>query len=283
MLDALQQAITGAKIPVGRTVAQGFDWLIANFTGFFDSLELGLRLAIEALLQALLWPPPLVLIAVFGLIAWAIQRRATPVVIVLVCALFALNQGYWLPTMQTLTLVLASCAVCMAIGVPIGIFAAHRPRFYQAITPILDLMQTLPTFVYLIPVIVLFGLGLVPGLIATVIFALPASIRLTELGIRSTPKALIEAATAFGATRRQTTFKVELPWALPQIMAGLNQTIMLSLSMVVVAGLVGAPGLGVPVVRALQQLQPAAGFESGAVIVAVAIMLDRMLRMEERR
>jgi glycine betaine/proline transport system permease protein len=209
-----------------------------------------------------------------------VQRRWGPVVIVILCGLFALNQGYWLPTMQTLTLVLASCAVCMAVGVPVGIYAAHRPRFYRLLTPLLDLMQTLPTFVYLIPVIVLFGLGVVPGLIATVIFALPASIRLTELGIRSTPKALIEAATAFGATKRQTTWKVELPYALPQIMAGLNQTIMLSLSMVVIAGLVGAPGLGVPVVRALQQMQPAVGFESGAVIVAVAVMLDRMLRVE---
>ena len=167
--------------------------------------------------------------------------------------------------------------------VGLNAFAAHRPRFYRALTPILDLMQTLPTFVYLIPVLVLFGLGMVPGLVATVIFALPASIRLTELGIRSTPQALLEAATAFGATPRQRIWKVELPYAFPQIMAGLNQTIMLSLSMVVVAGLVGAPGLGVSVVRALNQVNPALGFESGAVIVAVAIMLDRMLRGEARR
>jgi glycine betaine/proline transport system permease protein len=143
-------------------------------------------------------------------------------------------------------------------------------------------MQTLPTFVYLIPVLVLFGLGMVPGLVATVIFAMPAAIRLTELGIRSTPTALSEAATAFGATGAQRILKVELPWAFPQIMAGLNQTIMLSLSMVVIAGLVGAPGLGVPVVRALNSVNASLGFESGAVIVAVAIMLDRMLRVERR-
>lgn len=282
MLDWLAGWITGAKIPVGAVSAAGFDWLIDNFTATFDRIEAGLRLGIDGLLQALLWPHPLVMVAVFGLIAAGIQRRIGPVLIVLACALFALNQGYWLPTMQTLTLVLASCAVCMAVGVPIGIFAAHHPRFYRFLTPVLDLMQTLPTFVYLIPVVVLFGLGLVPGLIATVIFALPASIRLTELGIRSTPPALIEAATAFGATRRQTTWKVELPFALPQIMAGLNQTIMLSLSMVVIAGLVGAPGLGVPVVRALQNMQTAVGFEAGAVIVAVAVMLDRMLRLERQ-
>jgi glycine betaine/proline transport system permease protein len=144
--------------------------------------------------------------------------------------------------------------------------------------PVLDLMQTLPTFVYLIPAIVFFGLGLVPGLIATVIFVVPAPIRLTHLGVSNTPKALTEALTAFGATKRQVLFKAELPYALPQIMAGLNQTIMLSLSMVVIAALVGADGLGVPVVRALNSVNTALGFESGFVIVVIAIVLDRMLR-----
>ena len=170
----------------------------------------------------------------------------------------------------------------MAVGVPIGIALAHRPRLYRYVQPLLDLMQTLPTFVYLIPAIVFFGIGMVPGLIATVIFVLPAPIRLTHLGISSTPMSLIEAATAFGATPRQLLWKVELPSALPQIMAGLNQTIMLSLSMVVIAALVGASGLGVPVVRALNSVNTALGFESGFIIVIVAIMLDRMLRMEDR-
>ncbi|MEM7490598.1 MAG: ABC transporter permease subunit, partial [Pseudomonadota bacterium] len=143
--------------------------------------------------------------------------------------------------------------------------------------PVLDLMQTLPTFVYLIPAIVFFGIGMVPGLIATVIFVLPAPIRLTALGVASTPMPLLEAARAFGATPRQVLWKVELPSALPQIMAGLTQTIMLSLSMVVIAALVGADGLGVPVVRALNQVNTSLGFESGIVIVVVAIVLDRML------
>jgi glycine betaine/proline transport system permease protein len=144
-------------------------------------------------------------------------------------------------------------------------------------------MQTLPAFVYLIPAIVFFGIGMVPGLLATVIFVLPAPIRLTQLGISSTPQALLEAARAFGATKRQVLWKVELPSALPQIMAGLNQTIMLSLSMVVVAALVGANGLGVPVMRALGQVRTDLGFESGLVIVVVAIILDRMLRMERKK
>ena len=180
-------------------------------------------------------------------------------------------------------LVLSAAFVCMAVGVPIGIACAHRPKLYAALAPVLDLMQTLPTFVYLIPAIVFFGIGTVPGLIATVIFVLPAPIRLTRLGIASTPKALVEAARAFGATPRQLLWKVELPSALPQIMAGLNQTIMLSLSMVVIAALVGAAGLGVPVVRALNSVNTALGFESGFVIVVVAIILDRMFAMRRKR
>jgi glycine betaine/proline transport system permease protein len=282
MLDRLQAVITDAKIPVGRSVADAFIWLQDSFIGFFDGLEYGLRQGVTALATTLTTPHPLIVIAVFAAIAWLLQRRLAPVLIVTACALFALNQGYWILTMQTLTLVLGSCVVCMGIGVPLGIFSAHHPRFYRWLTPVLDLMQTLPTFVYLIPVLVLFGLGMVPGLVATVIFAMPAAIRLTELGIRSTPTALSEAATAFGATTAQRILKVELPWAFPQIMTGLNQTIMLSLSMVVIAGLVGAPGLGVPVVRALNQVNASLGFESGAVIVAVAIMLDRMLRVERK-
>jgi glycine betaine/proline transport system permease protein len=280
MLDAISGAITGAKIPVGRQVAAWFRWVQDNFTAFFDGLEVILRSIVTGLTTALTWPHPVILIAVFAGLTWALQRRLVPVVIVTACALFALNQGYWTLTMQTLVLVLSSCVLCMGVGVPVGIYAAHHPRFYRALTPVLDLMQTLPTFVYLIPVLVLFGLGMVPGLVATIIFAMPASIRLTELGIRSTPVALREAATAFGATTLQRIVKVELPWAFPQIMTGLNQTIMLSLSMVVIAALVGAPGLGVPVVRALNSVNAALGFEAGAVIVAVAVMLDRMLRVE---
>jgi glycine betaine/proline transport system permease protein len=283
MLDSLSSAVTAAKIPVGQTVAAGFRWVQDSLIGVFDAIEIGLRTALQGLASALTGPNPLIVIAIFAAVTWALQRRWQAVAIVVGCALFALNQGYWLATMQTLTLVLGSCLVCMAIGVPMGIWSAHNPRAYGWLVPVLDLMQTLPTFVYLIPVLVLFGLGMVPGLVATVIFALPAAIRLTELGIRSTPRPLTEAATAFGATPFQRLWRVELPWAFPQIMAGLNQTIMLSLSMVVIAGLVGAPGLGVSVVRALNSVNPVLGFESGAVIVAVAIMLDRMLRVERRK
>ena len=272
--------LTDHKLPVGRTAADAFDWLQRVGQPFFDGLARVLEAMIEAILWILQTPHPLLVVAAFVALTWAIHRSWRLCLLIAAGFLFVLNQGYWEETTESLTLVLSACVVCMAAGVPIGIAAAHRPRLYAWMRPVLDLMQTLPTFVYLIPAIVFFGIGMVPGLIATVIFVLPAPIRLTHLGIASTPAALTEAAQAFGATRRQTLRKVELPHALPQIMAGLNQTIMLSLSMVVIAALVGADGLGVPVVRALNQVNTSLGFESGIVIVVVAIMLDRMLRRE---
>jgi glycine betaine/proline transport system permease protein len=244
----------------GRRLSDGVNWLI------------------EQLLWLLQAPHPLVIIAVFAGLAWLLQRSWTAVALVVLSFLFILNQGYWEETTETLTLVLCSVLICMAVGVPVGIFAAHNPRFYAVLRPILDLMQTLPTFVYLIPAIIFFGLGMVPGLVATAIFVVPAPIRLTHLGVVSTPKELKEAGLAFGATPGQLLRKVELPYALPQIMAGLTQTIMLSLSMVVIAALVGADGLGVPILRALNTVNTSLGFEAGLIIVVVAIMLDRVFR-----
>lgn len=274
--------LTESKLPVGKWAARAFDWLQTNFSLFFDALSEALEALIDAILWVLQTPPPLLMIAVFVALTYALQRSWKPCLMVTLGFLFIVNQGYWEETTESLTLVLSACVVCMGLGVPIGIAAAHRPRLYAGMRPVLDLMQTLPTFVYLIPAIVFFGIGMVPGLIATVIFVLPAPIRLTHLGITATPKPLLEAAQAFGATPRQTLFKVELPFAFPQIMAGLNQTIMLSLSMVVIAALVGADGLGVPVVRALNQVNTSLGFESGFVIVVLAILLDRMLRIERK-
>ena len=268
------------KIPIGKWAETVVDWLIDNATWFFDALAYVLDAMIAASLWVLQTPPPLVIIAAFAALAWFLQRSIATTVIVVIGFLFIINQGYWEETTETLTLVIAACVVCMGVGVPIGIAAAHRPKLFTAMRPVLDLMQTLPTFVYLIPAIVFFGIGMVPGLIATAIFVVPAPIRLTHLGISSTPKELIEAGTAFGATPQQLLWKVELPYALPQIMAGLTQTIMLSLSMVVIAALVGADGLGVPVVRALNTVNTKLGFEAGLVIVVVAILLDRVFRRE---
>lgn len=274
--------LTDNKIPIDDAAEAVFDWLLINAGWLFDGLAVAMEWLIDAILWVLQTPHPLIVIAVFGALTWAIQRNwKTPLLIVL-GFLFILNQDYWEETTESLTLVLSACVVCMGVGVPIGIAAAHRPRMYRYMAPVLDLMQTLPTFVYLIPAIVFFGIGMVPGLIATVIFVLPAPIRLTQLGIASTPKAPLEAAQAFGAKPSQTLWKIELPYALPQIMTGLNQTIMLSLSMVVIAALVGADGLGVPVVRALNQVNTGLGFESGLIIVVVAIMLDRMLRVTRK-
>ncbi|WP_370401106.1 choline ABC transporter permease subunit [Sulfitobacter sp. JB4-11] len=274
--------LTENKIPIDDWAEGAFDYLQINGAWFFDGLALGMEWLIDAILWLLQTPHPLIIVALFAALTWLIQRNWKTVFFVVIGFVFILNQDYWEETTESLTLVLSACVVCMGLGVPIGIAAAHRPRLYRFMRPVLDLMQTLPTFVYLIPAIVFFGIGMVPGLIATVIFVLPAPIRLTQLGIASTPRALTEAAEAFGATPRQTLWKIELPYALPQIMTGLNQTIMLSLSMVVIAALVGADGLGVPVVRALNQVNTGLGFESGLIIVVVAIMLDRMLRVGEK-
>lgn len=274
--------LTDYKIPVGKTAKVVNDWMNDNLGGLFDAISVVMEALIEGILWLLQTPHPLVIIGLFLALTWYLQRSWKVCLGVLLGFLFILNQGYWEETTESLTLILSACVVCMGVGVPIGIAAAHRPRLYSAMVPVLDLMQTLPTFVYLIPAIVFFGLGMVPGLIATVIFVLPAPIRLTYLGVSSTSTALLEAATAFGATPKQRLWKVELPYALPQIMAGLNQTIMLSLSMVVIAALVGANGLGVPVIRALNSVNTALGFESGFIIVVVAILLDRSLRVTQK-
>ena len=274
----MMEWLTATKIPIGRWARDTVDWLTANAAWFFD----GLADMVNGLIGGILWvlqtPHPLLVVAAFAALAWVLQRRWSVVLIVAAGFLFIINQGYWQATTETLTLVLCSVILCMGVGVPIGIASAHRARLHATLRPVLDLMQTLPTFVYLIPAIVFFGIGMVPGLIASAIFVLPAPIRLTHLGIASTPKDLKEAGLAFGATPWQLLRKVELPWALPQIMAGLTQTIMLSLSMVVIAALVGADGLGVPVIRALNTVNTSLGFEAGLVIVVVAIVLDRMFR-----
>lgn len=294
--------LSECKLRIGDGAEAVFDWLQSNLSDVFDAIAVGLEVMIEVFLAIMQEPPntswwqdirlrdatflypqewhAFLIIAIFAGLAWWMHRGWRVPALVVVGFLFIVNQGYWEETTESLTLVLSACVVCMGVGVPIGIAVAHRPRLYAGMRPVLDLMQTLPTFVYLIPAIVFFGIGMVPGLIATVIFVLPAPIRLTHLGISSTPKELLEAADAFGATPSQKLWKVELPYALPQIMTGLNQTIMLSLSMVVIAALVGADGLGVPVVRALNQVNTGLGFESGFIIVVVAIVLDRTLRVK---
>ena len=276
--SSLQAWITGHKLPIGDTMAKLVEALKNRGQGFFDGLSVGVRTAVDGLTSLLKQVSPLVLVAAITGLAYLLQRSIGLGVFVAAALVLIMNQGYWDAMLETLSLVLFSAAISTAIGVPLGIAAAHRPWLYRLLHPVLDLMQTLPTFVYLIPTLVLFGLGVVPGLISTVIFALPAPVRLTHLGISSTPKPLIEAGQAFGATPRQLLWSIELPSALPTIVAGITQCIMLSLSMVVIAALVGAGGLGVPVVRALNTVQVGMGFEAGFAIVLLAIILDRMTR-----
>jgi glycine betaine/proline transport system permease protein len=273
--------LTEYKIPIGKWAKAFVDWLTDNAYWVFDGISLALETMIDAILWLLQTPHPLVIVAFASGLAFIVRRNVSFPIFVAAALLLIINQGYWEETTETLALVVAASIVCMAIGVPVGVAAAHRPRLFAAIRPILDLMQTIPTFVYLIPALILFGLGMVPGLIATVIFAIPAPIRLTQLGVSSTPVHLLEAGQAFGATKSQLLWKIELPYAMPQIMAGLTQTIMLSLSMVVIAALVGADGLGVPTLRALNTVNIAKGFEVGVAIVLIAIVLDRFFRTED--
>ncbi|EJL6398316.1 choline ABC transporter permease subunit [Vibrio navarrensis] len=275
--------ITDNKIPLGQWMETGVDWLTLNAAGVFDAISYFLETVILFVVDIFKWMPPALPIVITALLAWLLHRSLPLVLFVVAALLLILNLGYWQEMLETFVLVFAATTISVLIGVPLGIMAAHRPWLYTLLRPILDLMQTVPTFVYLIPTLVLFGLGIVPGLISTIIFAIAAPIRLTYLGITKVPQELIEAGKAFGASRMKLLLKVELPAALPNIMAGITQCIMLSLSMVVIAALVGADGLGKPVVRALNTVNISQGFEAGLAIVLVAIILDRLCKTPNQK
>ena len=271
------------KLPIGKFVKIGITWLQDNASGFFDAVTAVIDFSVDGMTGLLMSVPVAVMIVAIAALAYWLHRSWKLSLFVIVAFLLITNLGYWEATMQTISLVGFSTLASVAVGVPVGIACAHRPWLYTTLRPVLDLMQTLPTFVYLIPTLVLFHLGAAPGLISTVIFAIAAPIRLTYLGVSSVPLQLREAGEAFGATNRQLLWKVELPYALPTIMAGITQCIMLSLSMVVIAALVGAAGLGTPVVRALGTVNIPMGIEAGLSIVLLAIVLDRVCRAPERR
>ena len=277
MIDPVSKWLASWKIPVGPWGKSLIDFIITYFEWFFDGLKDGLNGVVEWSTWILLQCPPVLLALALVAIIYYVKRSKWLAIGVLAGLLFILNQGLWKETVQTLVLVVYATALSMAIGVPLGIWAAHKPRVWKTLQPILDLMQTMPTFVYLIPILILFGLGAAPALIVTIIFAMPAPVRMTYLGITSIPRPMIEAGESFGATKRQLLWKVELPAALPTIMAGLTQCIMLSLSMVVIATLIGAPSLGNPVNRALNNRNIPLGIEAGLAIVILAIILDRVL------
>lgn len=269
------------KLPLGEYIELFFDWLVSVASGFFDAVSVSLEWLITSSTDVLLWLHPAVFIVFLGGFAMWLHRSWSLLAFVVASLLLIWNLGYWEEMMQTLSLVLYATLLCVLLGLPLGIYAAHHPWVYTVLRPILDLMQTVPPFVYLIPTLTLFGLGVVPGLISTIIFAIAAPVRLTYLGISEVPKEIVEAGQSFGATRQQLLWRIELPAAASSIAAGITQCIMLSLSMVVIAALVGADGLGKPVVRALNTVDIASGFEAGLAIVLLAILLDRLFKQPE--
>ncbi|MDX2308353.1 MAG: choline ABC transporter permease subunit [Hyphomicrobium sp.] len=276
-MDPISKSLTSWKIPVGQWGKAVIDFIVTYFEWVFESISTVLELLVETSTGLLLAMPPVLLALLIAGLAYWLQKSWKLALGVLLGLLFILNQGLWKETVQTLVLVVYATAISMALAIPLGIWCAHNPKLWRITQPILDLMQTMPTFVYLIPILILFGLGAAPALIVTIIFAMPAPVRMTYLGLTSIPKPMLEAGESFGATRSQLLWKVELPAALPAIMAGLTQCIMLSLSMVVIATLIGAPSLGNPVNKALANRNIPLGIEAGLALVILAIILDRIL------
>ena len=263
------------RLPFADWIDTGVDWLVTTFGTVFDGISDVLAGIVEGSVEGLNMVPSILLAVLFSLLAWVISTRRIAL-FSLIGLLFIDYLGYWYPMLQMLALVVTSVAIAIVIGIPLGIWGSQQASARKIINPILDLMQTMPAFVYLLPAIFFFNIGVVPGVVASVIFSMPPTIRLTMLGIEQVPKDLIEATEAFGSTTGQRLMKVQIPLAKPTIMAGVNQSIMLSLSMVVIASMVGAPGLGEEVYWAVTQLKTGVGFEAGLAIVIVAIILDRV-------
>ena len=263
------------RIPIGQALSDLIDWLLMQVPWLFDGVATVMEALVNGLTSALAGPPAAVWIAVFTGLALAIRGWGLAVY-TLLSFLLVLSLQLWTETMQTLALVLVAAALAAVIGIPLGVLTARHRALSVVARPLLDFMQTTPVFVYLIPAVFFFGVGVVPGVVATTVFAIAPGVRLTELGLRQVDREVVEAANAFGARPGQILREVQLPMALPSILAGLNQVIMLALSMVVVAGLTGASGLGAVVVRAVTQLDVASGFEGGLAVVLLAIFLDRL-------
>jgi len=263
------------RINIGKYIEIAINWLTENFASFFDALNTGIGGFIDGLQTILNSIPFWITIIVMAILAW--KKAGKGVALFSVLGLLLIwGMGFWEPTMETLALVLSSTFIALLIGVPLGVWTAYSDRCDKILRPVLDFMQTMPAFVYLIPAVLFFGLGPVPGAFATVIFAMPPVVRLTGLGIRQVPKNIVEATTSLGATRWQLLFKVQLPLALPTILTGVNQTIMMSLSMVVIAAMIAAGGLGEIVLKGITQMKIGLGFEGGIAVVILAIILDRI-------
>lgn len=262
-------------MPVADVVNVGVDWLIINLAVVFDGIKFVIARVLNGLEGFVLWLPWWAALTLITLVAW--RLAGVRVAIFTVAAMYFIGMlGLWKLCMSTLALIATAVLISVMLGIPIGILSARSNRVDHIVRPVLDVMQTMPAFVYLIPALMFFGIGKAPGVLATVIFAVPPAVRLTNLGIRQVPTDLVEAAHTFGSTQNQLLFKVQLPIALPSIMAGINQTIMLSLSMVVLAAMIAAGGLGREVIMALGQVDIGRGFVAGTAIVLVAMVLDRI-------
>ncbi|ANU14300.1 Glycine betaine ABC transport system, permease protein OpuAB [Planococcus halocryophilus Or1] len=251
------------------------DWLLPVTGDFFDSISDNLRTFVDGVTNLLIVAPPELLVLILVLIAWKFSGKGLAL-FALLGSLYLGSVGLWEAAMQTVAIVIVSTLISVIIGIPVGILAATNKTMASIIRPILDFMQTLPSFVYLIPAILLFGLGNVPAVIATFVFATPPAVRMTTLGILQVPADVVEASKAFGSTKWQLLYKVQLPLAMPSIMAGINQTMMLALSMAVIASMIGAPGLGSVVLEGISTVNVGLGLTGGLGIVVLAIVMDRI-------
>ncbi|ANS73444.1 glycine/betaine ABC transporter [Paenibacillus yonginensis] len=263
------------KLPLSDWIQSLVDWMSAHLGPLFDGISTVIEGIVDFFADIFLLPHPFLFIVILGVIAYYAGKLPLAL-FSMIGFLLVYDLGYWTQTMNSLALVITSGLISILFGIPIGIWCAYKKSVSSVIIPLLDFMQTMPAFVYLLPAVTFFSLGVVPGVIASVIFAIPPTIRLTRLGIMQVSGELVEAADAFGSTPMQKLFKVQLPLSLPTLMAGVNQTIMLSLSMVVIASMIGAQGIGAEVYRAVTQLQIGKGFEAGIVVVVLAIVLDRL-------
>ena len=264
------------RIPLADWIDAGMSWILTNWGVVFDAIGGGILYMLLNIERFLLWLPWFVIVLIVGLIAWRVMRLWWAGLIMASFLVLIGSFGYWDLSMMTLAVIVAAVIISLGIGIPTGIVMARSNLVESIIRPVLDAMQTMPSFVYLIPALMLFGLGKVPAVFATIIYAVPPVIRLTNVGIRQVPQSVIEAARAFGSSARQILFEVQLPLAIPSIMVGINQTTMMALAMVVIASMIGARGLGLEVLLAINRIEVGRGFEAGFSIVLLAIIIDRI-------
>jgi len=276
MLEFLLEFPGFLRLPLKDWIDAIMSWVLHNWAGFFDAIGDAILYVLLNIERFLLWLPWIVVVVLVGLIAWRVMRSWGAGLLMTAFLVLIGSFGYWDLAMKTLAIITAAVILSLGMGIPTGIIMARNNRVESILKPVLDAMQTMPSFVYLIPALMLFGLGKVPAVFATVIYAVPPVIRLTNVGIRQVPPSIVEAARAFGSNSRQTLFEVQLPLAIPSIMVGVNQTTMMALAMVVIASMIGATGLGLEVLISINRIEVGRGFEAGLSIVLLAIIIDRI-------